>query len=126
MLRDISEQPSVRDPPERQWLVVKDGRVFALLDEGRFADMFWADYRVLDLTRSAEDRELLHSSDFWHQEPLPIFVHLTTGFVCDTAFAGGYVPSEAVPLVSMRGLHAPMRRLGWRARWARWLAHLAP
>jgi hypothetical protein len=99
------------------WLVQKNGRVFSALDRACFHDMFWVGYRVVDLTCTPGDQEQLLSAGFWHEDPLPRFVHLFSDFVCDTAFAGGILPTRALPLVSMRALYLPAPRRSWLATW---------
>jgi len=63
----------LRDAQRYVWLVERDGRVFARLEEASLFDMFWIQYRVVDLTSSDADRALLYSQRFWLEGPLPTF-----------------------------------------------------
>src|SRR4051794_14093685 len=98
--------PTMRDAAHRDWLVEKNGRVFARLEDARFAEMFWVSYRVVDLTKNDVDRSALFASDFWHQAPHPTFRNSMTGASCSTAFAGR-TPTQADPVVHMRALYSP-------------------
>lgn len=94
-------------PPQHgaSWLVwyvekpAADGgtKRYARLEGARLSDMFWVDYRVVDLTTNEADRAALFSSDFWHREPAPVFRHVPTGILWEHAFAGGVTPTSAVP-----------------------------
>lgn len=99
--------PSLQDAQHRVWWVEKQGKVFARLEDARFADMFWVAYRVVDLTRTEQERAELYSKKFWHDGPLPKFRHVKTGAVVETAFAGGQTPTAEDPLVWIRALHPP-------------------
>ena len=120
MTTEISNPP-LNDSRLRVWIVEKEERQFARLEDARFVDMFWVSYRVIDLTETEEDRQRLFSAPFWLEGPLPTFRHLPSGIVCSTAFAGGGVlPTPETPVVVMRGLNPPARKPGWFRRLRNW------
>ncbi len=113
--------PPLDDRGLRVWIVEKEGRQFARIEDARFVDMFWVSYRVIDLTKTEADRRFLFSAPFWLEAPLPTFRHVPSGFVCNTAFAGtGVLPTPENPLVIMRRLIPPERKPGWFRRLRNW------
>jgi hypothetical protein len=118
---DLSPLP---DAATRIWIVEKAGRPFGRLKDARFQDMFWVNYRVVDLTERPADRDALFSKSFWHEAPLPTYRHAHTGHLNSTAFAGGLLPTPECPWVSIRALHPPAPRREPVARIVRWIFDL--
>jgi hypothetical protein len=101
----------------RHFVVEKNGRSWARLDDARSNDMFWVAYRVRPLPDDSALPVEIFDECFWHQAPLPTFHHVDTGIVSVGAFAGGRVPTTDFHLVSIRGLHPPPEvRLGILSR----------
>jgi hypothetical protein len=120
----LNELSPLSDAATRIWIVEKNGRPFGRLEDARFQDMFWVNYRVVDLTERPGDRDALFSKIFWHEAPLPTYRHAQTGHVNRSAFAGGLLPTPESPWVSIRALHPPALQRGRGARIVHWIFDL--
>ena len=108
-----------------EWEVVRDGDPIALLMRPRWAEMFWASYRIHPLTRDPDLRARLLTHDYWKTVDDVEYRHRESGRVNPYTFPGaGELQRDELGAwrVSMRSLWSSHPRRTVQERWSlrRW------